>query len=66
MSNIKAAQYPYISQPHRIHLSKRERNDLAGPIDHRPIRRGLLALILREQGHAPADALRMALEEYPE
>jgi len=62
----RAAQYPHVSDRHRIHLSRRERDDLAGPIDHRPIRRFFLALLLREQGKSPAAALRMAYEVYPD
>jgi len=63
----RAAQYPHISDPHRIYLSRRnERTDHSGAIDHRPIRRFFLALLLRQEGKSPADALRMAREEYPE
>lgn len=67
MSHLKSAQYPSISNQHRIHLSRRnERTDLAGPVDHSAIRRGFLALLLRHEGKTPADALRIAYEVYPD
>jgi len=59
-------QYPHLSYAHRVYLSPREKSDLTGPIDHRPIRRGLLALILRDRGHAPEECQRIAYEVYPE
>ena len=66
MSKNLAAQYPHICYSHRVHLAQSKRGDLEPLGDHTAIRRGFYALILRQEGHNPEDALRMAYERYPE